>query len=109
MDTFTFGKASGAKVNPSIAYLDEQTDKITSADGNMYDTNHDLHYVRPDQRTLFILDNIPINRNILTNYRLVVNEADTQFGVGCQKKPVTPSTPVISLQAALEQLGYRRT
>jgi hypothetical protein len=109
MDAFTCGKASGAKVNLSIAYLDEQTDKITSADGNMYDTNHDLHYVRPDQRTLFILDNIPINRNLLTNYRLVVNEADSQFGVGCQKKPVSLITPVISLQAALEQLGYRRT
>ena len=50
---FSFPKANGNKVQLSTTYMDEATDKITSADGNMYDVNHDLHYVRPDQTTIF--------------------------------------------------------
>jgi len=109
METFTFNKASGTKVKLTVAYLDNETDKLESADNHMYDPNSDLHYVRLDSATVLILDNIPVNRTLLTNYQLVANEADVQFGLGCKKKPVTGSTPVITLQAALQQLNYRRT
>ena len=108
---FTFAYESGTTRTISIEWLDGICDKIGNTainpDQHTYDPDTNLDIILLGTTKALLLDRgSSINREITTKYRIVPFDADP-WHIGFKHKPVTASTPTITLPEVLSQLSAR--
>ena len=109
-NTIEFSRYSGIKDEIDLSWLYDYVDTIKSSDGVGYDSKTGLSYVVLSGQVILIDTSNPNSRQLLAKYQFVDYPQDSTFGgVGLQLKPVTGSSPYITITQACFDIGVRTT
>jgi len=105
-----FGRYSGSKQEIDLNWLYDFVDTITTSDKVGYDSKTGLTYVVLSGQVLLIDTSNPTSKQLLDKYQFVDYAQDTTFGgVGLKLKPVTGSSPYVTITQACVDMGVRTT
>ena len=109
-NTIQFSRFSGRREEIDLSWLYEFIDTIDSSDNVEYDSKSGLYYVVLSGQVLIIDSGNPTSKQLLAKYQFVDYPQDTTFGgVGLKLKPVTGSSPYVTINQACFDMGVRTT
>jgi hypothetical protein len=109
-NTIEFSRYSGIRQEIDLNWLYDFVDTIKSSDGVGYDSKTGLTYVVLSGQVLLIDTSNPTSKQLLDKYQFVDYTQDSTFGgVGLKLKPVTGSSPYVTITQACFDIGVRTT